>query len=42
MPAICVVSLERITFGDIMIDRKIVFLLSEVKPAGPRVSLVQC
>lgn len=41
LPTICVVSLGCITFGDIMIDRKIVFLLSEVKPAGLSVSLVQ-
>lgn len=40
MPSICVVSLGCVTLGDIMIDRKIVFLLSAVKPAGPNVSLV--
>ena len=40
MPAICVVSLGCITLGDIMIDRKTVFLPSAVKLAGPNVSLV--
>lgn len=38
--AISVVSLGCITFGDTMTDRRIVFLLSEVKPAGLSVSLV--